>query len=170
MIWLYYLAFLGLILGALLAFFVKEELTPGKKYFEWLKKVVLVIIIIMLIWFSFQLTISYLIAFAAGILIAWVFKKYYLYFGLALFGSFLLGNDMVYYALIALIFIVGFPIGTLIASKFLNEKKKLVKTLLLDLFLFSVPLLFLIYNKVGDLSNVLMIFGAGALLYSLFKK
>ena len=64
MVWMYYLAFIGLILGAILAFFVKEELEPGKKYFKWLKKIALIIIIVMLVYFSFQLTYSYLIAFA----------------------------------------------------------------------------------------------------------
>lgn len=170
MVWMYYLAFIGLILGAILAFFVKEELKPGQKYFKWLKKIVLIVIIVMLVYFSFQLTYSYLIAFAAGILISWVFKKYYFYLGVGLLGSSLLFNDKIFIALIALIFILGFPVGTLQASKLLSKKSKLVKIIVLDAILFSLPLLLLLYGNVVDLTNVLMIFSAGALLHLVAKK
>lgn len=133
------IAFLGLIIGQVLASQVKEELKIGKKWFKLISKVLLLIILFKLALLT-SLSLSFFIALLAGVLINYFLKRLYLYFGfLILMSSFMNLNDKLFFA--SLIFLFGLTFGSLIYT----EKKKFnYKGSLINLILFLLPFLFLL--------------------------
>ena len=100
-------SFLGLIVGAFLIFRTLEEYKPGKEGFKWLKRIILLVLII--IFLSYAESWIILIGIIIGFLIA-IFVGEYLFLGLAMLLSFLLSKE--FSLLIAsLLFILGLTYG-----------------------------------------------------------
>lgn len=120
------IAFLGLIAGIVLKKTCEEEIKPGKPYFLLLQKVVIVTLIIALLYTTLSNTLLYFILILIGIITAIFFTHTYFYLGLALLTL----NPLI----ATLTFIYGLPTGTL--------KPKVI----LNLLLFAIPFLLLIFN------------------------
>lgn len=121
------LSFFGLLAGIIIAFFTKEELKPGSKYFMLLEKVILLSISSVIVFFVRDFFLFFILGLFAG----FVFRKTYFYFGLALplvSKSFLL-------ILSSLIFVFGLPNGSLLYFKL---KKKFVKELIFSCIIFFI--------------------------------
>ena len=133
------IAFLGLIIGQVLASQVKEELKLGRKWFLLMAKVLLLIILFKLVLLAGP-SLSFFIAFLAGILVNYFLKKLYLYFGfLILLSNFMSLDDKLFFA--SLIFLFGLVFGSLLYSKI---KKFNYKATIINLILFLLPILFLL--------------------------
>jgi len=132
------IAFLGIIIGLILARFTKEELRPGKKYFIWFKKIILLILVVTLIHFSLTKIffirdfVFTLIGLIIGLFVGYFFKKEYFYFGFVLY---LLAYTSSFLFISILIFLFGLPYGTLLFTK-----KYKYNTLLYDFIAFIFPL------------------------------
>ena len=113
---IYLIAFAGQFIGYLIAKSAKEEIKPGKLYFNLLKNILLLIIISFSIYYQFN--ILYLIF---GLILGLIIKKEYFYFGL-------ISNSLLFSSLI---FIYGLPYGTL------NK----IKSLLYNFLFFFVALI-----------------------------
>lgn len=113
---IYILAFIGQFIGHIIAKITKEEIKPGKIYFNWLKNILLLIIIISCIYFQFNL-LFLIIGLAIGLII----NKEYFYFGL-------ISNNLLFGSLV---FIYGLPYGTL------NK----IKSLLYNILFFSIAVI-----------------------------
>ncbi|MBS3172615.1 hypothetical protein J4438_03485, partial [Candidatus Woesearchaeota archaeon] len=74
------IAFVGLVLGVLLASLAKEELKAGKKYFVLLYKILLLLIIVYLLYLA-EINI-WLIGFVFGFVLAYFARNIYLFLGL----------------------------------------------------------------------------------------
>jgi len=151
------IAFLGLICGIFLGKYTKEELKEGKKYFIWLEKAVLFVLILFLLHnvsFSFLVIIfSFL-----GILLSRKLNKIYFYLGL----TFVLVSDL---GVSALIFIFGLPYGSLL---YYNKK---IKEWNWNLLYFAIPLiLLLVFDFVNLYSEYFLAFNSGALFYEMIRK
>lgn len=136
---IYLIALVGQFIGLILAKFTKEELKQGKIYFNILKNIILVSIIISTLFY--KLDIIYLIL---GLVLALVIKKEYFYFGL-------ISNNLLFSSLI---FIYGLPYGSLN-----NNFKKLI---------YNIPL-FLITLIITFIYPVNFSLSAGALIVILVK-
>ena len=95
---IYLISFIGQFIGYLIAKLAKEEIKPGKIYFNLLKNILLLIIIGFSIYYQFN--IFYLIS---GLILGLIIKKEYFYFGI-------IANNLLFSSLI---FIYGLPYGTL---------------------------------------------------------
>jgi hypothetical protein len=130
-------SFLGLVLGIALAKISPEEMRPGKTIFKIFHHIALLSIIATLIYFSQNIFIIIL-----GLIIGYFFRYDYIYLGLALATSFLVSNEAIF-IIASLIFIYGFPKGTLLES----SKKTKFKSLILTLILFLIPFLIIFLPK-----------------------
>tara|TARA_Y100000310_G_scaffold283455_1_gene305426 strand:+ start:3544 stop:3996 length:453 start_codon:yes stop_codon:yes gene_type:complete len=136
------IAFLGLVLGIILKKTCKEEIKPGKPYFKLLKKLILVILVITLLYFNYTNNIYFYLLIIIGLGLAWLIPNTYLYFGIALTTL----NPLA----AVLVFIYGLPQGTL--------KPELKK----NLILFTLPFLLLFINfnftgiAIGGLLTILL--------------
>ncbi len=117
------IAFLGLFLGLLIGYFVEEELEPGRKYFDVMRHALFVVILILF----FVKNPSFLfIIFVGLVIIIFSFSKhreilYYYAPALIFFLSWRFNG----FTLIApLIFLYGFPVGSIYLYNHLKEKKK----------------------------------------------
>lgn len=145
------IAFVGLLLGILLAKLAKEELKAGKKYFVLLYKIILLVIIVYLLYLA-EINIL-LIGFVFGAVLAYFVRNVYLFLGLALFSSL---NIYVGF----FIFFFGLVYGTLIYGR-----NKLVRYVIICLILFSLSSLVLLFD-----SSLLLAFTAGGLFFSLVRR
>lgn len=143
---IFLISFLGVVSGFVMAHFTKEELKPGKKYFEILKKILLIIIAFIVIYENISFSLEILIPFFFGILAGYIVKKEYLYFGIILKSNL--------YVLGSLIFIYGLPAGT----KHYMKKKK--EKIIFDGLLFAIGGLVAYFTSF----SMLTVFSAGALL------
>jgi len=132
------ISFLGLLVGTFLAFTAKEELEPGKKYFMWMQKIILLLILIFLLnFFNISLylrTISYILFI---FLMTINIRSQIIY--LVLGAVFLISskNPELFIINSILIFLYGFPTGSLFAKKLIKKKKSFVfKRIILDYFWF----------------------------------
>lgn len=103
----YIISLLGEYTGALLAYKIPEEIKQGKKYFNILILILLPVIGLYSIYYFFSL--FYLII---GLVLGFLIRKEYLYFGLI--------SNNVFFA--SLVFLYGMPYGTLEFNK--NKKLK----------------------------------------------
>ncbi len=78
------IAFFGLIIGFFISKFVKEELEQGRKYFLWLKKILILVFIIVLLYGSYERYIAIILGLIAG----YFFNREYFYIGAGLAGGF----------------------------------------------------------------------------------
>jgi hypothetical protein len=162
------IAFFGLLAGLIIAFYTKEELEPGKKYFDFMIKIIVFLIIILMLYKFNKDYLILTIFFILGILLALFIRKNYLYLGMLLFASSSLG--MGYFSIIAcLIFLLGLPFGTLISFNNIKNKKKIYYIAVSNFILFYFGLITL-YGPIFKYSPLIMAFGSGALLILLIRK
>ncbi len=163
------LAFIGILLGALLAFFTKEELEPGQKYFEMLIKGILLVLMVVLLFKSLENYLLTAIAFFLGIVISFLFRKNYFYFGIALFSSSFYSKDFFTFVA-ALIFLYGLPFGTLIAFNNLKKIKRIYLIIFTNFILFVLPAIILFFGpSIISYKYLFLAFSSGALLAGLLK-
>jgi len=145
------LGFFGLLIGATLSLFTKEELKPGRKYFILLEKALLLAVSLVIVFYVKDFFVFFVLGFFAG----FVFRRIYFYLGLALpltLGSFLI-------LLSSLIFVFGMPHGTLIAGE-LKKRKKIVKEMVFSGIFFFVAILLAYFSGYKPLLMV----ASGALI------
>ncbi len=159
------ITFLGLIIGYWLAFLTPEEFKSGKEYFKIIKKSLLLILVIIFLMPASNVLYTPLF-FIIGFIAAKLFYKTYFYMGLALAISFFVSinfNTLVS----SLIFIFGLAHGTLKANKYLKNKEKAIKSILIELIFFTIPLTILFFSF--QINNTLSLI-AGALFFIFISK
>jgi len=118
-----FLVYSGLFIGLILAFIAKEEIKPGRKYFVFLKKMVLSLVIV----FLFVLhKLDYIIVLPALAIVLVYFYKVrvnkgfnedfliYLILGAIFYSSY--KNTNLFVIESSLMFLYGFPTGTLLVD------------------------------------------------------
>ena len=132
------ISFLGLLVGIILAFTAKEELKPGKKYFMLMQKITLLMILIFLLnFFNINLYLRITIYVLFILLMAINIKSQIIYpvLGIVFFIS--SKNSELFIINSILIFLYGFPTGSLFAKKIIKKKKSFVfKRVILTYFWF----------------------------------
>jgi hypothetical protein len=162
------IAFLGLLAGLAIAFYTKEELEHGKKYFDFMIRIMIFLIIVTAIYKFNKDYIILAIFFILGILVALLIRKNYLYLGMLLFASYSLGIG--YFSIMACwIFLFGLPFGTLISFNNIKNKKKIYYIAISNFILFYLGLIVL-YGPIFRYSPLIMAFGSGTLLILLIRK
>ena len=116
-------AFLGLFLGLLIGYMTKEELEPGRKYFNIFRHALFISILI--VFFAKNPSTIFFI-FIAALIIIFSFSKhretlYYYALAVIFFISWRFNG---FTLLAPLIFLYGFPIGSIYLSSHLKQKKK----------------------------------------------
>src|SRR3989344_6449876 len=145
------IAFFGLIAGFLINKFTKEELENGKVYFLWLKRTIIVILFFILLIKSYDRYFALVI----GLVVGYFLRKEYLYLGLSLASGFYIIKEII----ASLVFIFG------LAYSGLNHKTINKKQIFYNFVFFMAS--FLILLMPGNLSNDLMAFSVGALLWGI---
>lgn len=129
--------FLGLIFGAFLAFIAPEELEKGRKYFIILRNVLLALIFIFMIYFwrSYWIVVIFV-----ALLLLNLFKLEYTSYMLLAIVLYISSKNIGFFLTESLlIFLYGFPTGTLFAYKFIKEKKIfIIKKLVLSYIWFLI--------------------------------
>ena len=106
-----FFAYFGIMFGVFLGWLSPEELNPGRNYLLYLKKLLLVLLVAgILAQFSY-----YLIPFS---LLSLFFDKY-VSFWYVIFPLFAFFSDFSLY----IIFLIGFPLGSLYVLEYFKEKK-----------------------------------------------
>jgi len=146
------IAFSGILFGLLLTKVTENEIKPGKQYIVWIMKIMLLILVVCLIYYSL---VSYwiVISFLLGFVTAWFFRIRYFYLGLALVSSLFISLE-IFLVVTALIFVYGIAFGAL-----LKDKKKII----LELVLFLIPFLIFFFPNISDYSYFILSFTAGSL-------
>ncbi len=132
------ISFSGLLVGMILAFTAKEELEPGKKYFLLLQKLTLLLILIFLLnFFNINLYLRITIYILFIFLMTINIKSQIIYPALGVV-FFLSSRDINLFVINSiLIFLYGFPTGSLFAKKLIKKKKSFVlKNIFLNYFWF----------------------------------
>ncbi|MBN1157213.1 hypothetical protein JXA85_06325 [Candidatus Woesearchaeota archaeon] len=136
-------SWLGLFLGAFLGTInsIQVELKPGNRYFRFLQRAIIAAILVLLVFFNFNNAL--LVIFIVLFFISFFLKKektisqfHYLLFGILAFFVYKTNQSPLF---LSLIFLHGFPTGTLFAYE---EKEK--RRLKLFLLLFTEYLHYLI--------------------------
>lgn len=144
------IAFIGLILGSILAFIAPEELKPGERYFILFSKVIFLVALIYFMLFNktnIHLTIIFSVIFAFII----YFKEInsviaYLILGAIFYSSY--RDTAMFFAISGLIFIYGLFTGTLFVYKNMGEKRiKIIARLILNHIIFLVAVLPLYFSN-----------------------
>jgi len=159
-IWQYFLitiiAGLGIFCGKFLGRAAKEELKQGKKYFIYFKEVCIILflsILFIIIFINYQAAaFIYLLALVLIIFFLYFANKdllvneinhnyiNYVIFAFILFAS--IGNQKLFFITAALIFIYGFPTGSLLFHEKAKTKEYLIPFVL---FVALASLLFLVF-------------------------
>jgi hypothetical protein len=122
-------SFLGLFVGNILGLFAKEELKPGKKWFELLEKIIFILILIVFT-FYFVNVDKYFLVFILILTVYFRISKVsnsFVYLMLALMFYFT-SNSNVFLIIASLIFLYGLPIGSLMTK---GKELKVIKEILL---------------------------------------
>jgi hypothetical protein len=119
------IVFLGLFIGLLIGYLCKEELKPGMNYFDWLRH--LIFIAILIIFFVKNPSWLFVIL-VAGLIILFSLSRdretlYYYALAVIFFLSWRYNGFVL---LAPLIFLYGFPLGTMHLYYNIKEKKKQV--------------------------------------------
>jgi hypothetical protein len=158
---------LGLIFGHVLSVIAKEEVNPGKKYFKLAEKILLILLFLVLIYSALPISYIGLIFFCAGLVLAMLIKRIYLWLGLASFISLYTPFVLLINSLILLF---GLPYGTLL------QRNKIISSCIL----FSIPFLvylalllffqsmFAIQNNILFYYSNILVFSAGTLIPAIF--
>ena len=153
------IAFLGLIVGLILAHFTKDELKPGKKWFHVLERGILFVLVILLLYRSWNSFIFLIIAFVAGFMVFIGINRVYLYLGFSLFLAFTYTQTFAY-IFVGLIFLIGLVYGAIEYGK--NRNLWLFSAS--NLVLFGLPFVLLYFEWfINDYSFIFFPFAAGAL-------
>lgn len=153
---IFVLSFLGLLAGVAIAFFTKEELRPGKKYFTWLERLILLSMGLVIISYVRE----FLMFFILGAVVGFVFRRVYFYFGIAL----ALASGQLLLLLSSLVFVFGLPRGSLLVYRL--KRKDVMKDIIFSAVFFFIAVLvsyFLSYK-------FLLMFVSGALIFNSFSK
>ncbi len=143
-------AIVGLFFGIFLAYFVKEEIKPGRIYFILLEVLVLASLVVVSYLLGFNVVL-----FLIGLLFGFLLRKEYFYFGIGIISSSASKNINFLYG--ALVLLYGMPYGSLLTFE------KTFKRIYLDTVLFFVPILFhfldlnLISFSMGGLFSVVVL-------------
>lgn len=119
-------SFSGLIAGAILAFFTKEELKPGKKYFELLQKALLAAIAAVFVYYLGLHLLVRIAIYAAVILLLATSKSINSSVAYALLGAvfyFSSFSKQSFLIISSLIFLYGLPAGSIIATSLIRKRK-----------------------------------------------
>lgn len=135
------LSFLGLAAGFIVAHNSWDELRLGDKYFR-ITKIIILLLIMGILALSLKFNFITIILFALGIFIGWIFRRTYLYLGIASVVSILVGNPL---PIVALIFLYGLPEGSLLYYH--TKEEHLKKETLINLGLFILPLALLFFPQ-----------------------
>lgn len=127
------ISFLGLVTGRMISKYTKEEIRQYNNYLIWTKKILLLILVIISLYF---IKFSYLnlILFILGFVFGFIFRSRYFYLGFLLALSFLISKEVML-LIASIIFIYGIFYGSL------NKKWIIIK-----FGLFLVPFLLLLFN------------------------
>lgn len=116
--------FLGLFLGIALAFIAPEELKKGRKYFKWLKTVLLLVIIGIMVYFKINLFLVAMNVFLITLFYLYGIEYWVLSFVLSVSAV----SNEAFFLQSSMIFIYGLPEGTLFAEKLIKKKKTEILT------------------------------------------
>ena len=144
------ISFSGLIIGLALAIIAKEEISPGKKYFIFLQKAILLLIFIFLIYFLKLNLINWIIVllFIFIYLIKYQWNKkinesFYIYLILSIIFYISSKSLNLFIIESSLIFLYGLPTGTLSTAK--NKKESIINILKNMLFIILAIILFFLF-------------------------
>ena len=117
--------FFGLFIGLLIGYMAKEELKPGKKYFDILKHALFIAILV--VFFVKNPSVVFIIFIAVLVIIFSFSRNRETLYYYALAVIFFLSWHYNGFALLApLIFLYGFPIGSIYLYNHIKKKKKQV--------------------------------------------
>lgn len=128
-------SFLGLVAGMILAKVSPEEMGPGKRFFRVMRLSIILLLGVMLLYYSEM----NLILLAIGIAIGFFLRLGYLYLGAAIVGALLASREALL-MISSLVFMYGLPYGTLLES----SKRMGTKRMLLFALVFAIPFLLLL--------------------------
>ncbi|MFC1742321.1 hypothetical protein ACFL3V_07335 [Nanoarchaeota archaeon] len=130
-------SFLGVYVGAILAFISPEELKPGRLYFKALMNTVLIFLILILLYsYNANIFLLILLGVAASVFLYYTSEETpinqiaYFLLGIALFFS--TKSEDLFITTASLIFIYGLPLGSLFVARRMKKSKS---TILTDLIL-----------------------------------
>ena len=152
------IALFGILVGFILKRIANEEIKFGKfgsRYFIWMKRIILLLIIIIALYFTENITLVIVTA-VLGFILS-IFVNEYLFLGTALLLGFLTGKEILI-LLASLIFLYGLPYGSML-RRFAKEH--------LFILLFFVPFSLLFV----DIDPAVIIgFSSGGLLQYIIRK
>lgn len=152
-------SFLGLVVGVLLSKLAVEE-KISEKYFKWMKRVIVFILLISLLYYAKTNYFILFLGVVLGFLIS-VFAEEYIILGISLATAFLFSKETIFLTAV-LIFLYGLPYGSL-------YKEKLTYFLIKNMAYFFIPFLILLFDFSG--MNMLMVgVCSGALFNLLIRK
>ena len=153
------ISLLGIVIGVTLKKLAKEEIKFGKfgaRYFIWMKRIILLLIILVLIYFNQNIPIL-ILTIIIGFIIA-IFISEYFFLGLALVFGFLNSKESLI-LLSSLVFLFGLPYGSIL-RRFKKEHLYVIP-------LFFLPFLILVTNINQD---ILIGLGAGGCFNYIIRK
>ncbi|MFH0936622.1 MAG: hypothetical protein V1815_03015 [Candidatus Woesearchaeota archaeon] len=127
------IAFLGLVTGKIISKYIKEEVKQYNNYLILAKKILLIILVVMALYFI-KFNFLNFILFIFGFIFGFIFRSRYFYLGFLLALSFLISKEFML-LICSLIFIYGIFYGSL--SK---------KWISINFILFLIPFLLLLFN------------------------
>ena len=139
------IVFLGLIIGIILAYIAKEELKDGKKHFILLQNVLLTLILFFLLFF-YKINLILNIGISLAVFLSLYFYlntlkkqmiKYIDYGLLGIFFYYASNNINLFLLQSALIFIYGFPAGSLLIN---IKKRNILEIVLKNISFVVIPL------------------------------
>lgn len=152
-------SFLGLLIGLWIASMTKDEIRAGRNIFEFLRRIVLSIIIIIsfaIAIFNFN-TLTIILSIIMALLISMKLKNSrlsYLFLGL-ISVSILFGTKFMLLAMSTLIFIYGLLYGALLKG---NKQELILSNMLMYFLPFLVLLLPLSFGDIMTISSIALIF------------
>ena len=153
------ISFLGILIGIFLKKIAKEEVKFGKfgsRYFIWMERAILLIIILTVLYFTENILIAALLA-IVGFVVG-IFLSEYLFLGVSIVFGFLKSNEILL-LLSSLVFLYGLPFGSILR----NIKIKHV----LLVVLFFAPFFLLLF---GINQDILIGFAAGGCFNYMIKR
>ena len=165
------LAFLGLIVGLVVARLAKGELVSGKKYFVFLYKVVIFILLLLSLYFAWFAQIPHLIlGFLAGLLFHFGVRNIYFYLGGLFILSFFGISENYFYIVSTFIFILGILRGGLLRARF-SKNSNIINGIFLSLIWFGIPFFMIFYRaEVLTVDPLIYSFISGAIFMEFIKK
>jgi hypothetical protein len=127
------IVFLGVIAGKIISSYTKGEVKQYKNYLVWTKKILLLILVIIALYFI-KFNFLNLILFIFGFIFGFLFRSRYFYWGLLLASSFLISKEVML-LIASIIFIYGIFYGSL-------DRKWIT----INFILFLIPFLLLLFN------------------------